>query len=281
MSTYSPSLLEIKTDKIGIEQLLDYYSFYSFRRQNGCKLDLTSIDSMDANLSAIVLALNRKLALQFGYYPKLTVGSGQGIFFRNGLISHINGDGNNNKYPDDRDSTVPLRTYGQNEYDDFERYIGVDFLKHRSVEHISHALKKDLKHHYLEIFTNVGLHANTSEAIFTCGQYFPAQSILKFTLVDIGDGFLPPINRATSGKITDSKTSIVWAATDFNSTKDPQFGPGGSGLKELRTFCDKNNGSLQICSGDGYVTFIKGKAIEQKLKHKFPGAIVNVILRGI
>jgi tetratricopeptide (TPR) repeat protein len=53
---------------------------------------------------------------------------------------------------------------------------------------------------YFEIFDNVGVHANTIEPVITCGQLYPAARTLKFTLVDLGDGFLKKIARFTRGR---------------------------------------------------------------------------------
>lgn len=122
-------------------------------------------------------------------------------------------------------------------------------------------------------------HANIKHPIFACGQYFPEKNLLKFTLVDLGDGFLKKISIKTNGKINDYKSAIVWATTDTNTTRDNNL--GGTGLKDLKKYCDDNNGSLHICSGDGYVNFLKDKTFESKLKTPLDGSLINIILRKI
>ena len=281
MSTFIPTSPNIETNNIGIEQLTSFYAAASkMSRNQTITLDISNVNNFDANLSAIFLALNYKLFRTHSIKSRIELTKGQGIFFRNGLISHLSGKGNDNQHIDDRESTIPLRTYGSTSEDEFCSYIKSEFLKHRGLVNVPQEKKNIIKDHYLEIFTNVDLHANTVAPIFTCGQFFPANNALKFTLVDLGNGFLPAIN-AKQSLIKDDKSAIIWATTDFNSTKDPQFGPGGTGLKDLKKYCYENNGSLQICSGTGFVTFVSGRAVEYSMKNPFPGSLINIIFRNI
>ena len=278
MTSYIPKVTSISTDSIGIETLIDFYH----KASSGvcqAKLDISLLSEMDANLSAVFLAISHKLNQSYQKRCFIELGQGHNIFFRNGLIAHLQGKGNSNPYTDERDSTVPLRTYLPTEDDAFSSYIKNDFLRHRSVENIPFHKKKEIDGHYCEIFANVDQHAQSTNPIFTCGQYYPQKQLLKFTLVDLGVGFLNPIAKKTNNQINTDNTSIIWALTNRNTTS--ANGLGGFGLKDLRDYCYANNGSLQICSGNGFVTFISGRAIEKTLQHSFPGTIVNIIFRSI
>jgi hypothetical protein len=278
MTPYIPTPSTLSTDHIGIETLIDFYH----KAANGicqAKLDISSLNEMDANLSAVLLAISQKLYHLHNKRCFIELGKGHGIFLRNGLISHLQGNGNNNTFIDDRNTTVPLRTYLPTDDEAFSRYIKNDFLKHRSLENIPFAKKKEIDGHYCEIFANVDQHANSQLPIFTCGQYFPQKQTLKFTLVDLGVGFLSPIANKTKNQINTDNSAIIWALTDRHTTSDNDL--GGFGLKDLRDYCYNNHGSLQICSGNGYINFINGRPLEKTLKNPFPGTIVNIIFRNI
>ncbi len=55
----------------------------------------------------------------------------------------------------------------------------------------------------------------------------------------------------------------------------------GTESQELKNECNNNNGSLHICSGSGYVNMLKNKTIEYTLPIRFPGSIINIIMRKI
>jgi hypothetical protein len=83
--------------------------------------------------------------------------------------------------------------------------------------------KKKLKDCYFEIFDNVGIHANTSYPVMVCGQFFPFLKELKFTLVDLGEGFLKRIKAhtaATALPITMAPQAIAWAVRGGSTKQD-------------------------------------------------------------
>lgn len=111
---------------------------------------------------------------------------------------------------------------------------------------------------------------------------FPKKRILKFTLVDLGEGFLKKIFEKTNQEIKTDNSAIIWSTYDLNTTKDTaKFGPGGTGLKELKKYCEDNNGSLHICSNSGYVNFMKNHTMEHTLQHPMYGSFINLIFRNI
>ncbi|UYZ64923.1 hypothetical protein [Hymenobacter weizhouensis] len=111
--------------------------------------------------------------------------------------------------------------------------------------------------HLLEIFTNVKRHANTDQPVFVCGQYYPKTQQLKFTLVDLGQGYLKPIQeftRQTPSPVVLPENALRWALTGHNSSLPRRN--GGFGLKMLRNYCIGRGGELHLCS-DGY--YLTGK----------------------
>ena len=113
--------------------------------------------------------------------------------------------------------------------------IEKDFLHQRGLKKMKFAEREQIISSYLEIFDNVGLHANTREPVFVCGQYFPYQGELKFSLVDLGEGFLKKIAEYTKDtkKISNAADAVSWAINGNSTKKDAK---GGTGLKNIFLF---------------------------------------------
>lgn len=280
--SYSIQRTSIETDHIGLDELLKFYQYARQHSGGSITLDVTGVNHIDANLAAILLALSHKLRREKKVNVFIEIGKHQNVFFRNGLISHLAGSGNNNKYGDQRESTIALTTFDCSDDESYCAYLKGSFLSHRGLDNVPKKVKDSLRSHYIEVFTNVGLHANTTMPVYTCGQYFPEKNVLKFTLVDLGQGFLRNIESCTAGSIHDDRSAIIWATEGLNTTKDKSlFGPGGTGLKDLKRYCNANNGSLHICSGTGYVNMLNNRTLEFNLSLPFPGSIINIIMRKI
>lgn len=279
--TFAPKLTEFSTDHRTTGELTRLY--FDAGRQNNKwpKLDLSQLNHVDANLAALLLALAHKMQQKNGQRLFVDFGDKSSVFFRNGLIAHLQGKFSESTLSDERQSTIPLFTFHADEHEAYYEYIMQLFLNQRGMYRVTKTVKEALSMHYCEVFENVGLHANTTNPVYCCGQYFPNKKQLRFTLVDLGIGFLPKIKEATQGKIDTDTSAIVWATHNMNSTKDLAFGPGGTGLYQLKKYCDENNGSLHICSGKGYVNFIQNRTLEHNLTHGLPGSMINIILRNL
>jgi len=270
----------IVTDSIGVDEVVSFYTFSKNYFNKKITLNLSNLNHFDANLSSLLISICFKLKVENKIYVFIEIPNHLNVLFRNGLLSHLIGNGNDNsKYFDNRLSTISLKSFNIEDDDAFVHYLKQDFLSHRGLDKLSLTTKNNIKSQYVEVFMNAIEHANIKHPVFACGQFFPERSILKFTLVDLGDGFLKKINSKTKGHIDNYKSAIVWATTDTNTTRVNNI--GGTGLKELKKYCDNNNGSLHICSGDGYVNFLKEKTFEYKLKNTFEGSIINIIFRDI
>lgn len=278
---YKINVLLIETNYQGIDELMKFYDFASQFTNTSIALDLTSVNHIDANLSALIMALAHKLRYQYKNWIFVQFPPHMNVFFRNGLLSHLQGNGNKNNYEDNRESTIPLKAFDKEDDDSYCRYLKTEFLGHRSLDNLSRTVKDNLQSHFSEVFTNVALHANPILPIYSCGQYFPEKNVLKFTLIDLGNGFLDKIRLKTNGNVSDDKSAMIWATQNLNTTKDSNFGPGGLGLKELKKYCENNNGSFHICSGSGYVNMIGNKTIENNLKIPLQGSLINLIFRNI
>ncbi len=154
----------------------------------------------------------------------------------------------------------------------FNNYVFTELLNRPEMPSLSQGLRKKIAESIYEIFVNAQLHSE-SEFIYTCGQFYPKNHIIEFTITDTGLGFKNKINSRFNSSMT-SRQAIKWAIKDGHSTK--QNVPGGIGLAILQEFIKLNNGILQIVSDDGYYHLEKDKEYTQLFNGSFPGTIVNM-----
>lgn len=139
---------------------------------------------------------------------------------------------------------------------------------------MSKGLLKRFRESIFEIFSNAVLHSNTKMGIFSCGQFFPRQNKLDFTVADLGVGIRQNVGEYLGREIS-AIQATVWATEGNNTTKGGSV-PGGLGLKLLGEFIDLNGGCLQIASDAGYWRRSNEGSSSIPLHHPFPGTIVNI-----
>ena len=120
---YTPSVLSIETNAIGVSELLKFYAFAKQYRFKSITLNLAPLNLIDANLAALILALVHKLKIENNLYIFVEIASHMNVLFRNGLIAHMSGKGNINKFEDNRHSTIPLTTFGVDDDVNFCNYL--------------------------------------------------------------------------------------------------------------------------------------------------------------
>lgn len=274
---------KITTDNQGFDQLARFYHKASKLRDQWFDLNFDSVSWIDANLSPILMAMVYKLRnpnnLSF-FIDYHALHRDLNVLKRNGLARHIVHPKHKKRFPksDERNSTIPFKAVNLNNVDEFVTYIESSFLKHRGLENVKHEHKNKLQESYCEIFNNAEIHANTTAPVIACGQYFPQEAELKFTLVDLGEGFLKKIAQHTKGNeaIQKPEDAISWAVKGGTTKPDA---PGGNGLKKIMQYCWKNGGELHIVSDGCYWAF-KNKSIDtSKLTHPFTGATIHLIFR--
>jgi hypothetical protein len=242
---------KIVTGYSGYNQLSRFYHFcLSQSHETQIHLDFANVDWFDGNLCALLSAMAFYLNKTLGH--SFTTDEAQikerfDVLFRNGFLK------TGETVFDDRQSTVPIRAFDCNDKENFCKYVDNELLAHRGIPtSLDNSLKEKISEDLLEVFCNTHHHANTADPFFVGGQYYPRQGCLKFTMVDLGDGFLPRINKATGGEITSNLNAILWAL-DGNSTKKTLDDcPGGLGIRNMYKYCKEHNGVLQIISNNGF-----------------------------
>jgi hypothetical protein len=157
----------------------------------------------------------------------------------------------------------------------FKNYIVDELIGRNELPRMSELVKEKITEAIYEIFVNAQIHSD-SNYIYTCGQFYPRENKIEFTIADMGIGFKKKVNDRFKSNLT-STQAITWATKDKNTTKIGVT--GGIGLALLTEFIAMNKGKMQIISDDGFYQFeINGE--EMKIFNGiFPGTIVNLQFR--
>jgi light-regulated signal transduction histidine kinase (bacteriophytochrome) len=139
------------------------------------------------------------------------------------------------------------------------------------------ALLRRLRESLAEVFSNAVEHSDTTSGITACGQVYPKQRRLAFSVADLGIGIAGSYKRRYRSQIEDL-AAIEWAVTGSNTTRrGPR--PGGLGLKLIREFIELNRGRLCITSGTGYWEVHSAGIRRGGFGSPFPGTVVTVEIR--
>jgi len=225
------------------EKLYSIYENFQNSDPKRILLDFSQVQWMDANLCAvldsIIFVLNRDFGHLF-FINKNQIKGKFDIFQRNGFLKSTD---SSEYLIDNHDTSIRMTRFTCDSDGEFYEYIGDQLFGHRAFSEIPN-IKSELLEHFLEIFANIQTHAQTKGPVFACGQYYPKNKVLKFTLVDIGVGFFEPIAEFTRGKVKTVDEAILWALAERNSTKPDA--PGGLGLTSLKNYCDKKGHIFRI-----------------------------------
>ena len=270
----------IETNIEGYKLITDLYNKNKTVTNETIALDFYQCTWLDANLSALLWAVIHKMSIEQGITFSADFSFLKNKFdvlFRNGFIS----DGN--QHPDEQASTMPSMYFDTSDKISFFNYISDHLLCHRGMPSISQEIAGKIKEDLLEIFTNTHLHAATTYPFFVSGQYYPRAQLLKFTLVDLGQGFLPKIKLATSGNVNDSLSAIKWAL-EGNTSKIMENCSGGLGLSSIYQYCQENKGVIEIITGDAYWSSSFQNTVHangQRLQEEFVGTTINLVFNKI
>ncbi|MFT3677970.1 MAG: hypothetical protein QM781_18915 [Chitinophagaceae bacterium] len=270
----------IDTNYSGYNQLTRLYHFcLGHPSKSHFFIDFKSVDWFDGNLCALLYAIVYHLNKEHGHTFVTDAGIIKekfDVLYRNGFLQ------SDEAIVDTRKSTVPIQFFNPSDKERFCQYVDNELLSHRGMPNLTDALKEQISEDLLEVFCNTHHHANTIEPFFVGGQFYPTKGYLKFTMVDLGDGFLPRINKATQGRIATDLEAIQWALEGNSTKKVLDNCPGGLGLKNMCRYCLQNQGVLQIASGTGFwSTEFENTIFEggRLLPSKFLGTTINLFFR--
>lgn len=268
--------------RFSLPQLIrhDYASFEALaclhEETKECVLDRVLIDmratrwfdaDMCAAFGAVLYSLQRRLnevnLIQFQRDIET-------ILSKNGFLSHYG----RVKIPDEYGTTIPYRRFDVKDDHYFANYIEDELIHRSEIPKMSPGLLKKFRESVFEVFSNAVLHSHTELGIFSCGQFFPRQDRLDFTVADLGVTIPENIKNYTGNEFSPEE-AIIWATEEGHTTKRDNL-PGGLGLNILRDFIDLNGGCLQIVSDAGYWQLKDSEVVTKPLTYPFPGTAVSI-----
>ena len=262
----------------GIIELMRFYNEAAQHNNTTISIDLYSLTWIDANLAsflnALIYRLNTENNLQFSTDFNY-VESKFDVLFRNGWLQR-----KEYKLVDKRATTIPCAQFLPSQELKFTEYIEKSLLCHRGImPHLDHGTRRQIQSNLIEIFQNFGKHARTDYPLFACGQYYPNKKYFIFSMVDLGIGFLKPIQNFTNGEINSHIGAIRWGLSGKSSSiTDPSSEIGGFGLQGIHQYCQGNKGIFQIYTGtDFWGTDLENTADRGHIEiGYFQGSLLNL-----
>ena len=274
------ALPQIRHDYVSFEALASFHAQTKECIFDNVEINMNETRWFDADMCAVFGAILYSLGERLNTVNLVGICSNVGtILSKNGFLSHYG----RVEIPDRWGTTISYRQFDDivsyQRFDDkddhyFVRYIEKEFIHRPEIPKMSWGLLKKFRESIFEIFSNAILHSRTKLGIFSCGQFFPKQNRIDFTVADLGVGIRQNISDYRGLDFSPEK-AIIWATEEFNTTKHGKL-PGGLGLKILCEFIDLNGGSIQIVSDAGFWQRKNKKTITKPLSHPFPGTVVSV-----
>jgi len=202
----------IKTDYEGFQCFGDFYQAVKNRKNQVIELCFRNTKWLDPNLCAVLSAILKELEINNQLRFIIHKESSQRELLaigKNGFAEYINTKtGFSTKKIDE--NFVPNARFDPLDADDFVNYIENVFLGHAHINFLSQPNKETVKRHYFEIFGNVSTHADKETSVFVCGDFMNSKKELRFTIVDLGVGFLSNIKKFTAGEVQEPAKAIQW-----------------------------------------------------------------------
>ncbi len=267
----------LNNNKYTYNKLIELYNTLNALDQQRVILDFSNITFLSANLLAVLgccvdttmTKRNHKIALR-NLHPKI-----KAMMQKNGFNRYFTWDSINDIYHNAMSYDIFEST--TEHLVDFERYLLLNVFSRDNLPVMNSAYTNSIIDNLLEMFNNVIDHANSSH-VYVCGQYFPKNMNLCFSIVDIGR----TINENVTSFLESTSTnfpgsSLEWAITPGNSTKALEA-PGGLGFSTLLDFLKHNNGCFILISDKEIYELRANEEHFDVLELPFPGTIVTITI---
>jgi hypothetical protein len=257
----------IGSDRQGFASLANVYQQVKPHEFETIKLDFQDTTWFDANMLAMLGAI--MASAWTNDFDIVNLGREQETIFKKTRFSYFSGG----FLPDRYGTTVEYRKSKVSEIGLFEKYLEKKLLAHPEIPSMSALLRKKIKESILEIFNNARTHGKC-EYVFSCGQFYPQNGRLDFTIVDIGNTIRKNVRDYLECKVS-GKEAIDWAVKKNTTTRKDNI-LGGLGFTLIRDFLCKNEGKIQIASADGYWHEKECTSSSEDLSDFFGGTAVNL-----
>lgn len=267
----SYKLANVHNDLDGYNKLIKLYDEYKDDILEDIEIELTQW--FDANLSAVLGGILDKIKNDgLNSIKFISIMSDiQIILQKNGFLSFYGYD----RIYDTYHTTIEYKKIKPSDSRYFNRYLEDDLLTRSEFPNMSDAVHEKINESIQEMFVNAQMHSET-EFIYTCGQFFPRDNNLNFTIVDTGIGFAKRIEK-NLGETINSIDAVKWAMIDGNTTK--QDVSGGLGLALLKEFITLNKGKIQIVSGNAFYELCNNTERVQILNNYFDGSVISMTFK--
>ena len=236
------------------------------------QLNMSRVSFFDANMAAPLGAILAQVADKFNIVKIVAVPDKvEQVLRKNRLLT-------NYWYEslDDSDRiTMPFRHLRLSDEGEFEEYIHRQ-LSGRGIPRMSEGASRVFKKKVFEVYQNAIVHSESELGVFVCGQFFPQQYRLDFTIADVGIGIRETVRRYFNNDTRiSSLPALKWALKPLNTTKRGPH-PGGLGLEFLQKFARLNGGKIQIASRFGFYELNCDGESFAKMEADFPGTAVTI-----
>lgn len=264
---------DIDNDFDSFAFLVDFYHQNKERSFETIDISFKSVTWIAANCCAFIGAMFQKLEKSFNririhdlQYEKV-----KNVLERNGFLSFWGYP----KIPDYKGTTIDYLKLDPDDHKFFSKYVHHDLLDLPGIPVMTPRLRRKISEGIIEIFMNAGMHSESRESIYACGQFFPRKNKIFFTVADLGIGIKSQVSRYF-GKAISSIDAIYWALVEGNTTK--KNSSGGLGLSILKEFITLNKGKIQVVSDDGFFESSPNVIKPNVLENKFPGTAVTLCI---
>ncbi len=180
--------------------------------------------------------------------------------------------------PDINNTVIQYKNFDVKHINEYDAYLTLELFNRSDLPQMSVLVTDNIRGYLLEIFQNVIDHT-TSTKVYTCGQFFPKNSLLYFSIVDTGETIQYNVYRYhQKHSLSLPANTLKWALEKGNTTLDDNI-PRGIGLYLIKEFVNLNQGYFYIVSGnETYEINPKYGERYKCMEHTFPGTIVTIAI---
>lgn len=265
----------LNNDIQSYEKLIELYHLLNSETGKTVLLDFTKVNFLSANLLAVLgccvdnIIKKHRIVIK-NLNPKI-----KEVMRKNKFNKYFTWDDLNDTYHSTMDYAIFEAT--TEHLVDFERYLLLNVFSRENLPIMSSGYQNSIIDNLLEIFNNVIDHAESSY-VYVCGQYFPGNSNLSFTIVDLGKTIFDNVKEYLFKYNNEvPQNTLEWAIIPGNSTKT-EYAPGGLGFSTLLDFLKLNRGCFILISHNELYEIRPGKERFIKLSSSFPGTIVTITI---
>lgn len=175
---------------------------------------------------------------------------------------------------DEYNSTIKYREFAPEEKTVFSLYVREEFIPSIGIK-FSKKFEQEFRTAIEELFQNCRLHGECDK-IFVCGQYFPSEKRLYFTITNLGVTIKENIEKRFKEYLISPEKAIIWATKKGNTTRLEE-NIGGIGLDFLINFLDSTKGKIHIISDQASYERENKLVKTQLMENKFSGTMVTLI----